>query len=152
MRQSRTYWICSAPNFRNRDFTTSAGISSPEMRIAARLEQTTSSINSTSHPIASYPSGCSAQESDTRYFLAARRRYSVRWPAAPDRIRIRYLFLLYLFLILYCLLLLLQYFITLYAFFSDFFFVVFFFHCYLPNYIFHFVLIYNFTNSILAYF
>ena len=35
---------------------------------------------------------------------------------------------------------------------SDFFFVVFFFHCYLPNYIFHFVLIYNFTDSILTYF
>ena len=61
-------------------------------------------------------------------------------------------FFFYLFLILYCLLLLLQYFHYSVRFLQRFFLCCFFFHCYLPNYIFHFVLIYNFTNSILTYF
>ena len=82
LRQSRTYWICSAPNFRNRDFTTSAGISSPEMRIAVRLEQTTSSINSTSSSNRIVSIGLFCAKIGYSIFFSSRARYSARWPAA----------------------------------------------------------------------
>ena len=82
LRQSRTYWICSAFSLRNLDFTTSAGIFSPAIRIAARLEQTTSSINSTSSSNRIVSIGLFCAKIGYSIFFSSRARYSVRWPSA----------------------------------------------------------------------